>query len=58
MRKKPPGQLLSKTAHAIEREYRIIKAIGENTKVPVPKLYCLCVSFHFCQASEAFRVSS
>ena len=43
MRKKPPGKLLSHTAHAIEREYRIIKAIGEHTDVPVPKVYCLCM---------------
>lgn len=41
MRKKPPGKLLSKTAHAVEREYRIIKAVGEHTDVPVPKVYCL-----------------
>src|ERR1700761_3234198 len=41
MRKKPPGQLLSKTAHQVEREYRIIHAL-EKTDVPVPKAYCLC----------------
>ncbi|KAI9845776.1 MAG: hypothetical protein M1838_001537 [Thelocarpon superellum] len=41
MRKKPPGQLLSKTAHQVEREYRIIHAL-EQTDVPVPKAYCLC----------------
>ncbi|KAF4970044.1 hypothetical protein FSARC_2861 [Fusarium sarcochroum] len=41
LRKKPPGKLLSKTAHAIEREYEIIKAL-ETTDGPVPKLYCLC----------------
>lgn len=41
MRKKPPGQLLSKTAHQVEREYRILHAL-ENTNVPVPKTYCLC----------------
>lgn len=41
MRKKPPGQLLSKTAHKVEREYRVIHAL-ENTDVPVPKAYCLC----------------
>ena len=41
MRKKPPGQLLSKTAHQVEREYRIIHSL-ENTGVPVPKAYCLC----------------
>jgi aminoglycoside phosphotransferase (APT) family kinase protein len=41
MRKKPPGQLVSKTAHKVEREYRIIKAL-QNTDVPVPRVYCLC----------------
>lgn len=41
MRKKPPGKLLSKTAHRVDREYRIINALG-STDVPVPKAYCLC----------------
>lgn len=41
MRKKPPGKLLSKTAHKVEREYRILHAL-EATEVPVPKTYCLC----------------
>jgi hypothetical protein len=41
MRKKPPGKLLSKTAHKVEREYRIMHAL-ENTDVAVPKTYCLC----------------
>lgn len=41
MRKKPPGQLLSKTAHKVDREYRIIHAL-EKTDVPIPKAYCLC----------------
>ncbi|KAL1917898.1 uncharacterized protein VTP21DRAFT_3732 [Calcarisporiella thermophila] len=41
LRKKPPGAIISKTAHAVEREYRIIKALGP-TDVPVPKAYCLC----------------
>ncbi|KAI9828764.1 MAG: hypothetical protein M1832_001869 [Thelocarpon impressellum] len=41
MRKKPPGKLLSKTAHQVEREFRIIHAL-ESTDVPVPKAYCLC----------------
>ncbi|ORY19392.1 kinase-like domain-containing protein [Clohesyomyces aquaticus] len=41
MRKKPPGQLLSKTAHKVDREYRIIHAL-EKTDVPVPKAFCLC----------------
>ena len=41
LRKKPPGKLLSKTAHQVEREYRIIHAL-EKTDVPVPKAYALC----------------
>lgn len=41
MRKKPPGKLLSKTAHRVDREYKIIHAL-EQTDVPVPKAYCLC----------------
>ncbi|KAF2032815.1 putative acyl-CoA dehydrogenase family member 10 [Setomelanomma holmii] len=41
MRKKPPGKLVSKTAHKVEREYRIVHAL-QNTDVPVPKVHGLC----------------
>ncbi|KAL8823449.1 MAG: hypothetical protein Q9191_005848 [Dirinaria sp. TL-2023a] len=41
LRKKPPGKLLSKTAHQVEREYRVIHGL-QNTNVPVPRAYCLC----------------
>ncbi|KAL1971747.1 hypothetical protein VTN31DRAFT_1835 [Thermomyces dupontii] len=41
LRKKPPGKLLSKTAHMVEREYQIIHAL-KSTDVPVPKAYTLC----------------
>ena len=40
MRKKPPGDLLP-SAHAVEREYRLYKALAD-TDVPVPKTYILC----------------
>ncbi|MGO9452603.1 MAG: phosphotransferase [Candidatus Binataceae bacterium] len=40
MRKKPPGTLLQ-SAHQVEREYRIIKALA-NTDVPVPRAHLLC----------------
>ncbi len=40
LRRKPPGKLL-KSAHAVEREYRVITALN-NTDVPVPKTYALC----------------
>lgn len=41
MRKKPPGKLLSKTAHQVDREFRIISAM-QGTGVPVPKAMGLC----------------
>ncbi|MBT8086152.1 MAG: phosphotransferase family protein [Woeseia sp.] len=40
LRRKPPGKLL-KSAHAVEREYRIIKALYD-TGFPVPEPYLLC----------------
>ncbi|MGC1398669.1 phosphotransferase [Candidatus Binatus sp.] len=40
MRKKPPGTLLP-SAHQVEREYRIIKALAA-TDVPVPRVHLLC----------------
>jgi len=40
LRKKPPGELLP-SAHAVDREYQIIKAL-EETNVPVPKTVFLC----------------
>ncbi|NWH07531.1 MAG: phosphotransferase [Alphaproteobacteria bacterium] len=40
LRKKPPGTLL-KSAHQVEREYRIMKAL-DGTGVPVPKVLALC----------------
>jgi len=42
LRKQPPGELISKTAHAVDREYRVIKAVGGSTGVPAPKVYCFC----------------
>jgi len=40
LRKKPPGQLLA-SAHQVDREYRVMKALGP-TDVPVPKMRALC----------------
>jgi len=42
LRKKPPGVLLSATAHAVEREFRVLNAIGTSSDVPVPNVYVLC----------------
>src|SRR5688572_1157101 len=41
MRKKPPGKLLP-SAHQVDREYKVIKALGDHTDVPVPRAYALC----------------
>jgi len=40
IRRKPPGKLL-KSAHAVDREYRVITALNQ-TDVPVPKTYTYC----------------
>ncbi len=40
LRKKPAGILL-KSAHAIEREFRVMQALG-GTPVPVPKVHLFC----------------
>jgi aminoglycoside phosphotransferase (APT) family kinase protein len=44
LRKKPPGKLLP-SAHAVDREYRVLKALM-NTDVPVPRV------LHFCDRDE------
>jgi aminoglycoside phosphotransferase (APT) family kinase protein len=40
LRKKPPGKLLP-SAHAVEREYRVMRALA-STDVPVPEALALC----------------
>jgi aminoglycoside phosphotransferase (APT) family kinase protein len=40
LRRKPPGTLLP-SAHAVDREYRIMHAL-RDTDVPVPRMLCLC----------------
>ncbi len=40
LRRKPPGKLLP-SAHAVDREYRVITALGK-VDFPVPRTYCLC----------------
>ena len=41
LRRKPPGVLLP-SAHAVDREYKVITALKE-TEVPVPNTYGLCI---------------
>ncbi len=40
LRRKPPGVLL-KSAHAVDREFRVQKALADSN-VPVPEMYLLC----------------
>jgi aminoglycoside phosphotransferase (APT) family kinase protein len=40
LRRQPPGKLL-KSAHAVDREYRVMQALA-GTAVPVPRVYSLC----------------
>jgi len=51
LRKKPAGQLLSSTAHAVEREFRVLNAICQHNRlpstpttlrVPIPEPIVLC----------------
>ncbi|MFK7945174.1 MAG: phosphotransferase family protein [Paracoccaceae bacterium] len=41
LRKKPPGQLLP-SAHAVDREYRVMSAL-QDSAVPVPRVLHLCL---------------
>lgn len=40
LRRKPPGKLLA-SAHAVDREYKVITALA-GSDVPVAKTWCLC----------------
>ncbi|NJN51089.1 MAG: phosphotransferase [Gammaproteobacteria bacterium] len=40
LRKQPPGELLP-SAHQVDREYRVMKALA-GSDVPVPKMHVLC----------------
>lgn len=41
LRRKPPGRLLP-SAHAVDREFRVISALGATSDVPVPRAWLLC----------------
>lgn len=60
LRRQPPGELL-KSAHAVDREYRVIKAL-QDSRVPVPRALHLCVdrdvigSLFFLMSFEAGQI--
>ena len=41
LRKKPPGKTLP-SAHMVEREYKVMRALSEHTEVSVPNVRVLC----------------
>ena len=41
LRRKPPGDLLP-SAHAVDREYRVMRALADHTNVPVARPLVLC----------------
>ena len=43
LRKKPSGTIISPVAHQVDREYKVLEALGKVKGFPVPKVYCLCM---------------
>jgi len=43
LRKRPAGTIISPVAHQVDREYKVLKALGGVDGFPVPKVYCLCM---------------
>jgi aminoglycoside phosphotransferase (APT) family kinase protein len=41
LRRKPPGDLLP-SAHAVDREFRVMRTLSDNTEVPVARPLVLC----------------
>ena len=39
LRRKPTGLLISSTAHAVDREFKILQFLSTNSEIPVPKVY-------------------
>ena len=54
LRKKPPGKLLP-GAHAIEREFKVMNALGKQG-VPVPPLHGLCEDDRYTHCSEMYLI--
>jgi aminoglycoside phosphotransferase (APT) family kinase protein len=42
LRKKPPGTSISPVAHQVDREHRVIRALGSIEGFPVPRVFDLC----------------
>jgi aminoglycoside phosphotransferase (APT) family kinase protein len=64
LRKKPGGTIISPVAHQVDREYKVLKALGTVEGFPVPKVYCLCMdpsvigtAFYVRQAASCFDLN-
>jgi aminoglycoside phosphotransferase (APT) family kinase protein len=57
LRKKPSGTIISPVAHQVDREYRVIKALGSVEGFPVPKVYCLCMDTSIIGTAFYVRLS-
>ncbi|KAK1849916.1 phosphotransferase enzyme family domain protein [Colletotrichum chrysophilum] len=42
LRKKPQGQTISPVAHQVDREFRVLEALGSVPNFPVPRVFILC----------------
>jgi aminoglycoside phosphotransferase (APT) family kinase protein len=44
LRRAPPGKIVSPTAHRVDREFNVMKKLGDSLScgVPVPKVHVLC----------------
>jgi aminoglycoside phosphotransferase (APT) family kinase protein len=65
LRKKPSGTIISPVAHQVDREYKVLKALGTVEGFPVPKVYCLCMdasiigtAFYVCRISILFSTQT
>lgn len=43
LRKKPSGTIISPVAHQVDREFRVLQALGKVEGFPVPRVYVLCM---------------
>lgn len=43
LRKKPQGKAISPVAHRVDREFKVMEALGTVKGFPVPKVYDLCM---------------
>jgi aminoglycoside phosphotransferase (APT) family kinase protein len=43
LRKKPSGTIISPVAHQVDREFRVLQALGKVSGFPVPRVYGLCM---------------